>query len=65
MNPHNINPIGIELMKKINKKLFLSAVIVITVVLSAAANANNGTKKPPSLSLLEFNASLLVNKKAE
>jgi|TARA_B110000240_G_C13390381_1_gene406518 hypothetical protein len=52
-------------MKKINKKLFLSAVIVITVVLSAAANANNGTKKPPSLSLLEFNASLLVNKKAE
>lgn len=52
-------------MKNVNKKLFLSTVIASTLVLSAAANANNGTKKPPSLSLLEFNASVLVTKKAE
>lgn len=51
-------------MKNVSKKLFLSTLIATALVLSASANAN-GTKKPPSFSLLEFNTSILITERAE
>ena len=51
-------------MKNVTKKLFLSTLLATTLVLSTSANAN-GTKKPPSHSLLEYNTSVLITDSAD
>ena len=51
-------------MKNVNKKLFLGILIATTVVLSAAANASNGTKKPPTAEQIAFDTSLHIAGKA-
>ena len=52
-------------MKSLNKNLFLSALFTASLVLSATANASNGTKKPPTVEQIEFTTSLLITGKSD
>ena len=65
LNPHFLIPIGVDIMKNVNIKLFLSTLFATTVLLSAAANATNGTKKPPALTQTESNTTLLIAGKVD
>jgi hypothetical protein len=52
-------------MKSLSKKLVLSTIIATILVVSASANASNGTKKPPSFSLFDFSTYVLLAERAE